>query len=97
MIEFVLPPLVKMAFSISLLSTGLAAVGAQNVVSVGEETLSNESDRAFLAVEMLVVPVTVFEGDVLRASQSGDRFRALEALLSKEVAKAIGTIRLFLL
>jgi len=37
------------------------AVRAQNVVTVGKETLADERDGALLAVEMLIVPMAVFE------------------------------------
>jgi len=87
---------VKRALVISFLCTGFSAVRAQDVVPVGEKSLSDKSNRAFLAVKMLVVPMAVFKGNVLGASQSGYGFGALEALLGKEVSEAIGAIRLFL-
>lgn len=45
---------------------------------------------------MLVMPMTIFEGDVLRASEAGDWFGALEALFSEEFPEAVGAVGLFL-
>jgi len=81
----------------SPLKIRLSAVGAQNIIAVGQKALSDERDRAFLAIEMLVVPMTILEGDVLGASKSGDGFVALEALFGEEFSEAVGAVRLFLL
>jgi len=59
------------------------AIWAQDVVSVSEEALSNESNRAFLAVEVLIVPMTFLKGNILGASESRDGFLAVEALLGE--------------
>jgi len=75
----------------------LSAIGAQNIIAVGQKALSDKRDRAFLAIKMLIVPMTIFEGDVLGASKSGDGFVALEALFGEEFPEAVGAVRLFLL
>lgn len=78
------------------LGGGASAVGTQDVVVVGQEALSYKRSRAFLAVEMLVMPMTVLKGYVLRATQTRDRLAASEALLCKELPEAFGTVGLLL-
>jgi len=73
------------------------AVRAQNVVTVGKETLADERRGALLAVEMLIVPMAVFKGNVLRPSEPGDGLGALEALFGEKLSKAVGAKGLFLL
>lgn len=47
-----------------------AAVGAQDVVSLGEEATSHQRHGAQHADEALAVPLALLEGDVLRPSQT---------------------------
>lgn len=86
------------ALAVSLDShSRFTAVRAQNVVSVGKETLADERDRALLAVEMLIMPMAVFKGNVLRSSKTGDGLGALEALFGEKLSEAVCAVGLFLL
>lgn len=48
----------------------LPAVGAQDVVPLGEEAAAHQRQRALPAVEAVTVPLPLLEGDVLGASKS---------------------------
>jgi len=52
------------------LDIGFSTVGTQNVIAVSQETLSDERNGAFLAIEMFVVPMTIFERNILGTSES---------------------------
>ena len=48
----------------------LPAVGAQDVIPLREEASPHQRQRALLAVEAVVMPLPLLEGDVLGAAQS---------------------------
>lgn len=48
----------------------LPAVGAQDVIPLSEEAPAHQRQGAFLAVEAVVVPLPLLEGDVLCAAKS---------------------------
>lgn len=51
----------------------LPAVGAQDVVPLGEEAAAHQRQGAPLAVEAVIVPLPLLEGDVLCAAKSCGR------------------------
>lgn len=52
----------------------LCAFGADDVLSVGDETLAHERGLALRADEAVVVPVAVFERDETRATDTWKRW-----------------------
>lgn len=72
----------------------LGALGADDVVLVRDEALAYETGAAGGAVETVVVPVAVLEGDELGAADAGDGLAAGEAPLRKQLAEAVGAIGL---
>lgn len=69
-----------------------AAVGAQDVVALGEEAASHQRHRALHAGETLAVPLTLLKGDVLRSCQTGDRLGAAHTLLCIQVAETLKAV-----
>lgn len=73
----------------SLLS---AAVGAQDVVTLSEESTSNQRHRALHAGETLTVPLTLLKRDVLGSCQTGNGFGAAHTLLCIQVAETFKAV-----
>lgn len=69
-----------------------AAVGAQDVVPLGEEAPPHQRHRALHTGEALAVPLTLLKGDVLGSSQAGDWFGAAHTLLGVQVAEAVQAV-----
>lgn len=63
-------------------------VRAQDVVSFCEEASPHQGEGALLAVETVVVPLSLLKGDVLCATQSADGVGAAGALLGVQVTEA---------
>lgn len=80
-----------------LSSLGSAAVGAQDLGTVGQESTADQRGGAAVTYETLSVPVPIVEGDELGSTESSDCLEASAALLSKKLSKAISTKRLFIL
>lgn len=74
----------------------LGTLRTQNVRAICDETFANKRRLAHCADEAVVVPVTVFKRDESGAANSGDWSTAGYASLSKQFAKAVGTVRLVL-
>lgn len=69
-----------------------AAVGAQDVVALGEEATSHQRHRALNAGETLAVPLALLKRDVLGPCQTGDGLGAAHALLCIQVAEAFEAV-----
>lgn len=67
-------------------------VRAQDVIFTGEEAPSHQGYAALFAVEAVVVPLTLLEGDVLTATQTTDGSGAVGALLGKQVAETVEAV-----
>lgn len=70
-----------------------SAIGANDVVLVRDETVTDQAGAATSAEETIVVPVTVLEGDELSSSDSGDGLVTSEASFGKQFTETIGAIR----
>lgn len=75
----------------------LSAVRADNIVPVGNEATTNEGCLAGGACKAVVVPVSVFEGNEPRPTDSCDGFGASSASFSKEVTVAVSAVRFIVL
>lgn len=69
-----------------------AAVGAQDVVALGEETAAHQRHGALHAGETLAVPLPLLKGHILRSRQTGDGFGTAHTFLGIQVAKAIQAV-----
>lgn len=79
-----------MAFiAIGLHESLLCAFGADDLVCVSDETAPDQAGRAACALEAIVVPVAVLEGDEPCAADAGDWLRAGRAALGEEFAEAL--------
>lgn len=67
-----------------------SAVRAEHVRAGHEEAASDQRRRALVALETVVVPVTVVERDELRRTQTGNWLRAANALLGELHREAVG-------
>lgn len=47
-----------------------AALGAQDIITFGQEATTNQRYRALLTVEAVVVPLALLKGNVLAASEA---------------------------
>lgn len=70
----------------------LAALWAQDVVTFGEEAAPHQGHGALLAVEAVIVPLALLEGNVLAAPETADGGGAGGTLLSIQVAEAVETV-----
>lgn len=68
------------------------AFGTDDVVSIGNETASNQRCFAAGANEAIIVPVSVLEGDESSASEPGNWLSASSASLGKQLSEAVSTI-----
>lgn len=69
-----------------------ATLGAQDVVTLGEETPAHQGDGALLTVEAVVVPLALFKRDVLTATQTADGGGAGSTLLGIQVAETVEAV-----
>lgn len=69
-----------------------SAVGTQNVRSGYDESPSDKRRRALVALEAVVVPVTLVERYELRRPQTGDWLETADTLLGKQLREALGAI-----
>lgn len=67
-------------------------VGAQDVVTLGEEAPPHQRHRALHTRETLAVPLALLKGDVLSSSQAGDRLGAAHTLLGVQIAEAVQAV-----
>lgn len=70
------------------------ALGADDVLSVGDEALAHQRGLALRADEAVVVPVAVLERDEAGAADAGDRLGARGAPLGEEFSEALGAVGL---
>jgi len=70
----------------------LAALWAEDVVTLGEETTADQGHGALLTVEAVIVPLALLKRNVLAASEAANGGGARGTLLSIEVAEAVETI-----
>lgn len=75
---------------------GTSALGAQDIVPVGEEAAAHQRAVTAVAHEAVAVPVALLKRDELGASQASDSLGALDALLGKQISEAVGAVRLVL-
>lgn len=69
-----------------------AAVGAQDIVTLGEEAASHQRHGALQAGETLAVPLALLKRDVLGSCQTGDGLGAAHTLLCIQVAEAFEAV-----
>lgn len=69
-----------------------AALRAQDVVAFGEEAAADQGHGALLAVEAVVVPLALLEGNVLAASKAADGGGAGGTLLGIKAAEAVEAV-----
>lgn len=77
---------------ICLKDARLGALGAEDVSTVRDETFAHQAGVARGALEAIVVPVAVLEGDETRATDTGDGFGTRSAAFGKQFAEAFGTV-----
>lgn len=70
----------------------LAALWAEDVVTLSEETTANQGNGALLTVEAVIVPLALLKGNVLAASEAADWGGAGSTLLCIKVAEAVETV-----
>lgn len=68
----------------------------QNISTVGNESFADQSSVTAGALEAVVVPVAVFEGDKTGAPDAGDGFGAGSATLCEEFAETFGAVGFFI-
>lgn len=68
------------------------ALGADDVVTIGDEASAYQASLARSAEEAIVVPMPVFEGDEFGAADTGDGFAASEAAFGEEFAETFGAV-----
>lgn len=73
---------------------GASAVRAEHIWSGHDESTSNEGRRALVALEAVVVPMTLIERYKLGRSQTGDWLKTANALLGEELREAVSTVGL---
>lgn len=73
-----------------------SAVRAEDVWTGHKEATSDQRRRALVALEAVVVPVTLVERDELRRTQTGNWLRAANALLGELLREAFGAKRLLI-
>lgn len=69
-----------------------ATLRAQDVVTLSEETPAHQGDGALPTVEAVMVPLTLFKGDVLTSTQTTDWGGAGGTLLSVQVAETVEAV-----
>jgi len=72
----------------------LCAFWADDVFSVGDETLADHAGLAGAASEAIVVPMPALEGDESGAANTSDGFAAGCAALGEQLPEAVGAVRL---
>lgn len=70
----------------------LAALWAEDVITLGEEAASHQRHGTLLTVEAVVVPLALLEGNVLAASETADGCGAGGTLLGIKVAEAVEAV-----
>lgn len=75
---------------------GTAAFRAQNIIAISEKATSNQGGVTFVAIEAITMPVLFLKGNKLGASQSCDGLGAFDALLGKQLSKAVSTVWLLI-
>lgn len=70
----------------------LAALGAEDIALIGEKATAHQTGVAAVATEAVRVPVAIIKRDELGSAQSGDGAGAAAALLSEELAEAVGAV-----
>jgi len=78
------------------LCLGTSTFGAEDVVSVGEESATHQRTAAAVAVEAVAVPVALLERDELCATKTSDGLGTFDAFLGEEITEAVSTVRLVL-
>lgn len=73
---------------------GFGAFRTQDVVGIGDEPFANKTALTRSTDETFVVPMSVLEGDVARATNSCDWLSARCTSLSKQISVTLSTVRL---
>lgn len=71
-------------------------VWTENVGPFSKETATNQRGSTPLTSKTIVVPMTIFEGNITRTTNTCDRFCARETFLGEQSSKAFGAIRMFI-
>lgn len=74
-----------------------AALGAESVRAIEEESFVDERNAAAMALEAVCVPVTILKRHKFRLAKTCNRFTASKALLGKQLTVAVGTVWLLIL
>lgn len=77
-------------------SLSSAAVGTEDVGTVGEEAAADQRGVTLVTDEAVAVPVALFKRDELGSSQSGDWLGTSAAFLGEELTEALGAVRFLL-
>jgi len=72
-----------------------ATVGTENVLLLSEKTSTDERTSTTLTHETVVVPVSIFEGNVARTTDTSNWFTTCITFLREKTSETICTIRLF--
>lgn len=78
-------------------NSGLRTLGTQDVRRVSDEAFPNQGSGALGADKAVIVPMSVLEGDELRATNAGNGLGAGIAALREELPVTVGAVRFIIL